>query len=88
MKKILYLLIGAGILLACSDTNKTALESKALSQCLAAKDYRYEMLLTKADIAKYVNINEASFKKEISSTKGKYGSCTYSWESGCPKWKR
>jgi len=88
MKKILYILISASITLGCSGTGNTTSKSNAISQCLADKDYDYGALLTKADIAKYVNIDEASFKKEISSTKGKYGNCTYSWESGRPKMEK
>src|SRR5690606_36364099 len=86
MKKILYLLFSAGIMSACSGTGETSAESSdAISQCLAAKDYKYEELLTKADIAKHVSIDESSFKEDISSTKGKYGSCVYTWESDRPE---
>ena len=88
MKKMLYLLFGIAIMSACSGKGENEQKSNAISQCLADKEYQYEALLTKADIAKYVNIDEASFKKEISSTKGKYGNCTYSWESGRPKMEK
>src|SRR5690606_22203224 len=56
-----------------------------ISECLAAKDYKYEAVLTKADIAKHVSIDESSYEMDISSTKGKYGSCVYSWESDRPE---
>jgi len=85
MKNIIHLLFAICILSACAGTGDNGQKSSAISQCLEDKDYQYETLLTKADIAKYVTIDEASFKKEISPTKGKYGSCTYSWESGRPK---
>lgn len=95
MKKILYLLIGTTIISACSGTAETkekessnTQESNTISQCLAGKDYKYEVLLTKADIAKYVNINESSFKEEVSPIEGKYGSCVYSWESDRPEIER
>ncbi len=84
MKKILYILIGASIILGCSGTGNTTSESNAINQCLADKDYKYEELLTKADIAKYVSIDESSYEMKISSTKGKYGSCSYSWKSDRP----
>lgn len=70
---------------ACAGKGDNEQKSDAISQCLADKDYDYEALLTKADIAKHVNIDESSFKKEISATKGKYGSCTYTWESDRPE---
>ena len=41
--------------------------------------------MTKADIAKHVSIDESSYKEDISSTKGKYGSCVYTWESDRPE---
>lgn len=89
MKNILLLLFGVALCTACGNqegtTSKTSTESDAISQCLAAKDYKYEDLLTKADIAKYVDIDEASYKQEISSTKGKYGSSFYKWESDRPE---
>lgn len=78
MKKILYILIDASIILGCSGAGNTISESNAINKCLADKDYKYEELLTKTDIAKYVNIDEPSYKMDISSTKGKYGSCVYS----------
>ena len=73
---------------ACAGKGDNEQKSDAISQGLADKDYDYEALLTKADIAKHVNIDESSFKKEISATKGKYGNCTYSWESGRPKMEK
>lgn len=88
MKNILHLLFAFCILSACAGTGDNGQKSNAISQCLADKEHQYEALLIKADLAKYVKIDEASFKKEISSTKGKYGSCTYSWESGRPKMEK
>ena len=73
---------------ACAGKGDNEQKSDDISQCLADKDYDYDALLTKADIAKHVTIDEASLKKEISSTKGKYGNCTYSWESGRPKMEK
>lgn len=94
MKKTLYILIGTG-LLSCSNTgnadtdktytDKARTEFNAISQCLEDKNYQYETLLTKADIAKYVPIDEASFKEDIASRKDKYGSCVYSWTSDRPE---
>ncbi len=83
-------MLGILIMSACSNSSpdetkkENNKESNAISQCLADKDYKYEELLTKSDIAKYVHIDESSYKKEISKTEGKYGSCTYSWESSRP----
>jgi|GEM_PF-645192 len=90
MKKILYLLVSAGMMSACSGTGETSTastteSSSAISQCLAAKDYQYQELLTKADIAKHVNIDESSYEEKISTTKGKYGSCVYRWASDRPE---
>jgi len=36
------------------------------------------MKSTKADIAKYVNIDESSYEMDISTAKGKCGSCVCS----------
>lgn len=88
MKKAISLLVMFNIILACSGSNSTETEpemlSNSISSCLESKDYKYETLLTKADIVKHVNIDESSFKQEISTTKGKYGSCVYSWKSERP----
>lgn len=73
---------------ACAGKGGNEHKSDDISQCLADKDYDYEALLTKADIAKHVTIDEASFEMKISPTKGKYGSSTYSWESGRPKMEK
>lgn len=95
MKKIRCLLFGAILTFACAgsvetstDTGETSATSEAISQCLANKDYQYNELLTKADVAKYVDIDESSFKENISRTEGKYGYCTYSWASERPKIER
>ncbi|MGB6084661.1 hypothetical protein [Moheibacter sp.] len=88
MKKAIYLLVMSHIIMACSSSNSTETElkmtSNSISSCLESKNYKYETLLTKADLEKYVNIDESSFKQEISTTKGKYGSCVYSWKSDRP----
>lgn len=73
---------------ACAGKGDNEQKSDAISQCLTDKDYDYKALLTKADIAKHVTIDEASFEMKISPTKGKYGSSTYSWESGRPKMEK
>lgn len=73
---------------ACAGKGGNEHKSDDISQCLADKDYDYGALLTKADIAKHVTIDEASFEMKISPTKGKYGSSTYSWESGRPKMEK
>lgn len=90
MRNILLLLFSVVLCTACGNqesntASKTSAESDAISECLAAKDYKYEELLTKADIVKYVSIDESSYEMDISSTKGKYGSCVYSWESDRPE---
>lgn len=54
------------------------------NNCLKDKNYQYENILTKEDIAKHTQIDEASYKREISPTQGKYGSCSYSWKSDRP----
>src|SRR5690554_485968 len=88
------LLCSTLLLFACSGTGESSTESStesatesssAIGECLAAKDYQYQELLTKADIAKHVNIDESSYEEKISTTKGKYGSCVYSWESERPE---
>ncbi len=78
-------MLGLSIFLACAGKGENEQKSDAISQCLADKDYQYKTLLTKADISKYVTIDEPSYKMKISSTKGKYGSCVYSWESNRPE---
>lgn len=84
MKKILSLLFGAILLAACGNSENVANDDDTISKCLMAKDYKYEELLTKADIAKHIAIDEASYEMEISPTKGEYGSCTYKWLSDRP----
>lgn len=69
--------------MSCSDKAPQQQQDRS-AVCFEAYDYRYEDLLTKADVAKHVQIDEASFKKEVSPVKGFYGSCQYKWESGRP----
>lgn len=91
MRKIYHLILCTVVMSACSSSGNREANDRsgekpfAISSCLADKDYKYEALLTKADIEKHVDIDEATFKKEISRTKGKYGSCTYRWESSRPR---
>lgn len=93
MKNILLLLFVVALYAACGNPEGTASasvttvassESDAIAECLASKNYKYEALLTKADIAKHVSIDESSYKKDVSPTAGKYGSCVYRWESDRP----
>lgn len=73
------------ILASCSskggDAEPTP-DGLAATNCFKAFDYRYENILTKADILKHTTIDEPSFEQEVSTIKGEYGSCTYTWESG------
>lgn len=97
MKKIIYLLLISGMMTSCSDgsekatenvsneTVRTSSKTAGTGICLADKDHKYEELLTKTDISKHVSIDESSFKQKISSPKGKYGACVYSWESDRPE---
>lgn len=85
MKKVIYTLFIVTLSLACSGKdNDVSNETNALSKCLMSKDYKYEDLLTKADIAKHVTIEESSYKIDISSIKGDYGSCKHEWASDRP----
>lgn len=78
------LLLALLAVVACGDKDKTFGGDDSIARCLMAKDYKYEELLTKADVAKHTSIDEASYKMEISPTKGTYGSCTYTWNSDRP----
>ena len=96
MTHILLLLFGITLYAACgnpegnasasatANTSEASSEFDAIAECLASKDYNYEELLTKADIAKHISIDESSYKKDVSSTQGKYGSCVYRWKSDRP----
>lgn len=86
MKKILCIQLGITMLFTACETKKEMSNesSQHIAQCLMAKDYKYEDLLTKEDIAKHVEIDEATFKFEISPVKGEYGSCSYEWKSDRP----
>jgi len=69
---------------SCSDKEPTLKEDNATAACFRAVDYQYDALLTKADIAKHVTIDEASYKMKNSPIKGEYGSSSYEWKSGRP----
>lgn len=85
MRKYCYALLCALVtVVACGDKGKTLEGDDNMARCLMAKDYQYEALLTKADVAKHASIDEGSYKMEISPTKGTYGSCTYTWDSDRP----
>lgn len=86
MNNSLFILLCTVVLMAaCGDKkNNLADDNDNVARCLMAKDYKYEELLTKADVSKHVSIDESSFKMEISPTKGKYGSCDYRWDSDRP----
>lgn len=85
MKNLLSLALGVALLfVACSDKNDGLNEDTGIGACLMAKNYKYEELLTKSDIAKHVKIDEGSYNIEISSTRGEYGSCSYTWLSNRP----
>lgn len=85
MKIIFCLPLCLLVLASCSskggDAEPTP-DGLAATNCFKAFDYRYENILTKADILKHTTIDEPSFEQEVSSIKGEYGSCTYKWESG------
>src|SRR3546814_12182122 len=66
---------------SCSDKEPKLKEYNSISACFQAMDYQYDALLTKADIAKHVTIDDASYKLEISPTKGTYAPCVYTWDS-------
>lgn len=89
MKNIFYTLLSALFILSCGDSKNNSKSNTntnvKTTACLQNFDYQYHKLLTKADISKYVNIDESSYKTKVSPTKGKYGSCTYSWDSDRPK---
>lgn len=80
----LYLFGFVLFLMSCSDKTDIAEGSSPITKCLMAKDYKYEELLTKNDVAKYTSIDEASYKMDISPTKGTYGYCEYKWKSDRP----
>lgn len=89
MKNIFYTLLSALFILSCGDSKNNSKSNTntnvKTTACLQNFDYQYHKLLTKADISKYINIDEPSYKMDISSTKGKYGSCVYSWDSERPE---
>lgn len=83
-KQLFYILCAALLGTACANNEGKRSEGNGIDQCLMANDYAYQDLLTKADIAKYVHIDEASYKMKASTTKGQYGSCEYEWLSDRP----
>lgn len=84
MKKLLYSTLILALVASCSDKEPKLKEDNATAACFQAMDYQYDALLTKADIAKHVTIDEASYKMDISTIKGTYGSCAYTWKSDRP----
>ncbi|WP_262247984.1 hypothetical protein [Parapedobacter soli] len=84
MKKILFLFAAFGLLAACSKSDTGPKWNDKLGSCLQNFDYQYEKLLTKADIGKHIDIDEATYKLEVSAMKGQYGNATYSWNSDRP----
>lgn len=85
-KKLVGLLLSGLILclVSCSDKTDIAEGSDPVSKCFLSKNHKYEDLLTKTDVEKHVSIDEASYKMDVSSTKGIYGYCEYKWKSNRP----
>lgn len=89
MKK-LFVYLGSllcGLLIfftSCSNKDVVEYSGSQIGKCLMAKDFEYEKLLTKADVTKYVAIEEASYKMKTSAIKGQYGYCSYEWLSDRP----
>ncbi len=84
MKNLFYSTLILAFFASCANKEPKLEKENAIATCFKAMDYKYETLLTKADIAKHIAIDEESYKMEISSTKGEYGSCTYEWKSNRP----
>lgn len=85
MNNLLSVALGAAVLfVACSDKKENLVEDNNIGACLMGKNYKYEELLTKSDIAKHVTIDEGSYKVDVSPTRGEYGSCSYEWKSNRP----
>lgn len=84
MNKYLSFLLIAGLAVVSCDKDEKSEGDDGIARCLMSKDYRYEELLTKADVAKHTSIDEGSYTMEISPTKGSYGSCRYQWNSDRP----
>jgi len=84
MNKYLSFLLIAGLAVVSCDKDEKSEGDDGIARCLMSKDYRYEELLTKADVAKHTSIDEGSYTMEISPTKGSYGSCRYQWDSDRP----
>lgn len=85
MNNLLSLALGAAVLfVACADKKEDLIQDDGIGACLMAKNYKYEELLTKSDIAKHVTIDEGTYKVDVSPTRGEYGSCSYEWHSNRP----
>ena len=83
MKKFLIFALCTIVIASCSkgdDPQPTEGDFK-ISDCLAKFNHKYEDLLTAADVTKHIPIDEASFKQDISTHTGTYGSCSYKWDS-------
>ncbi len=77
---LLVLLMGS-----CSEKNEKMPNGDGfkVSNCLAGFDYRYDELLTKADVQKHLPIDEDTYKEDINAGKT-YGNCRRSWNSDRP----
>lgn len=85
MKNYFYLLLSAVFVFsACSDKENNLDGNDNIARCLMSKDFKYEELLTKEDIVKHINIDEGSYKREISTYRSYYGSSKYTWDSDRP----
>jgi len=84
MKKVLFLFIAASLSAACSKDDAEPSWNDKFGVCFQNFNYQYETLLAKADISKHLPIDEATYKLDVSPTKGQYGSATYSWSSDRP----
>lgn len=88
MKKIILFSLSICLLIGCDKKSVVSEEINEVTNCLLSKDYKYEELLTKADILKHVNIDEASYKMDVSTIRGEYGSVVYDWNSNRPDLQR
>lgn len=84
MKNSILLVTCLFVFASCNKKDVVSEEANAVTQCLLAKDYKYEELLTKVDILKHVSIDESSYKMDVSTIRGEYGSVIYDWNSNRP----
>ncbi len=83
-KSLPFIIIAAFVLAACSKDNPAPKLDDKFGSCLQNFDYQYEKMLTKADIGKHLTIDEATYKLDVTTMKGQYGSATYKWDSDRP----